>query len=345
MTIIQKYKLLLVFVTSVLISSCASISPTDEQKISKVWPEPPAVARISYVKDFFNPESLGIEKSVWQKVVEFFTGEELNRMLRPGAIVVDSENRLIYVADSGVKGIHRYDLKNGSYDLLFRKDNMPLPSPVGLALGTSGEVFVTDSALAKVFSILPNAKRVYPIMDNADLKQPTGIAYDRLSGNIFVVDTANHNIKVLSRAGELVNTIGRRGNGDSEFNFPTLLWLDKKGQLLVTDSLNFRVQVLTRAGEFVREFGKPGDATGTFSRPKGIATDQFGHIYVVDSMFHGFQIFNEKGSLLLHIGEQGHNEGEFWLPSGIFIASDDTIYIADTHNRRVQMFRYIGGAL
>jgi sugar lactone lactonase YvrE len=31
------------------------------------------------------------------------------------------------------------------------------------------------------------------------------------------------------------------------------------------------------------------------------------------------------------------------LPTGIFISENDTIYVADSYNRRVQVFRYIGG--
>jgi len=90
-------------------------------------------------------------------------------------------------------------------------------------------------------------------------------------------------------------------------------------------------------------FGRLGDATGLLSRPKGVATDSFGHVYVVDSLFHTLQVFDASGRFLLNLGGQGRSPGEFWLPTGIFIGEKDTIYVADSHNRRVQVFRYIGG--
>ena len=50
------------------------------------------------------------------------------------------------------------------------------------------------------------------------------------------------------------------------------------------------------------------------------------------------------GQYLLTVGMQGHGPGEFWLPAGLFIDKQDRLYIADAYNRRVQVFRYIGGA-
>ncbi|MCW9025664.1 MAG: 6-bladed beta-propeller [Gammaproteobacteria bacterium] len=327
------------------ISSCAQRSaPLPIAETSTVWPEPPAAPRIQYLKSFSNPENLGITKSFWQKIVEFFSGAEQTQMIRPSAVTVDSNANQIYVADPGAKGIHRFDLKNGSYRLLRRKDNQPLPSPVGLVSGDNGEVFITDSALGGLYKANSDSRWVMPVRLDVELKQPTGIAYDKVEKKIFIADTSEHDIKVFSLSGTFLNKIGKRGNKEKEFNFPTMLWVDEKKQLYITDSLNFRIQVLDQNGDYITQFGRLGDASGTFSRPRGVATDRSGHIYVVDSMFHSFQIFNNKGNLLLHIGRQGQEPGEFWLPGTIFIAPDDTIYIADSHNKRVQVFRYIGGA-
>ena len=86
-----------------------------------------------------------------------------------------------------------------------------------------------------------------------------------------------------------------------------------------------------------------GRGSGNLSRPKGVAVDRDGHIYVVDSMFHALQIFDQEGQLLLPIGQQGNAPGEFWLPVGVFLNDNDEIYIADSYNRRVLVFRYLGG--
>jgi len=137
----------------------------------------------------------------------------------------------------------------------------------------------------------------------------------------------------------VLQTIGRRGTGPGEFNYPTALTLSR-GQLYVVDAMNFRIQALTPDGQFVRSFGQLGNRTGTMNRPKGIAADSDGHLYVVDALFETVQVFDPEGRLLYYFGATGRGPGEFVLPAGIYIGPRDTIYVADSYNRRVQVFRY-----
>lgn len=251
-------------------------------------------------------------------------------------------DQVLYVADPGANGVHRFDRRENAYTLLHQEGNLALPSPVGLTRGDNGSVYVTDSALGAVFVLKPGAEFATKLALGSPVAQPTGIAYDPVARKLYVVDTTAHCIKVYAPDGSYLSTIGRRGTGDGEFNFPTMLWLDKQ-RLLVTDSLNFRAQVINTQGQFIAKFGRMGDNAGDALRQKGLATDSFGHIYMVDALMHGVQIFNEAGELLLSLGSQGEAPGEFWLPSGIFIGADNMIYVADSYNRRVQVFRYIGG--
>jgi DNA-binding beta-propeller fold protein YncE len=273
-------------------------------------------------------------------VTEFVFGERDVQMVRPTAVV--ASDGLLYVADAGALGVHRFDTKNGGYRLLRAEGDVAMPSPVGLAVGPGGEVYVTDSALARVFVIRPGADQAIPL-GIAGLRQPTGIAYDRTQGRLYVTDTAAHAIVAFDAKGSEVSRIGVRGAGDGQFNYPTLIWCDAAGRLFVTDSLNFRVQVFDPTGRFVSKWGRHGDGTGDAARQKGVATDRHGHVYVVDALFHAFQIFDASGEFLLSVGAMGRDRGEFWLPMGIFVGDDDVIYVADAYNRRVQMFRYLGG--
>jgi DNA-binding beta-propeller fold protein YncE len=258
-------------------------------------------------------------------------------------MAVVAVGEVIYVADPGVKGVHRFDQAAGRYDLLRGEGDMPLGSPVSLARGANGNVYGADSALGKVFVIRPGAKSVSPLALHAELRQPTGIAADPATGRLFVVDTAAHRVLAFRPDGSVESSFGGRGAGDGEFNYPTLAWRDDSGRLYVTDALNFRIQFFDAQGKFLGKFGRVGDGTGDAARQKGVATDRFGHVYIVDSLFHAFQVFDPSGRFLLSVGEPGSGRGEFWLPTGIFISENDTIYVADSYNRRVQVFRYIGG--
>ena len=321
--------------------ACSSRAPLAPPDPPLVWPGAPEPPRVAYVQAFSRAEDLGIRKGLLQRFADLLFGAEDTRIVRPMAVV--EAGGLLYVADPGVRGVHRFDRAGGKYDLLVRSDRQPLPSPVGLARGAAGEVYVTDSALRKVFVIRPQSKAVEEVLLRAELRQPTGIAVDAATGRLFVVDTGAHRLLVFERDGALVATVGERGIGQAQFNYPTLLWRDPAGRLYVTDSLNFRVQVLDAQGGFLSQFGRHGDGSGDLARHKGVATDRHGHIYVVDGLLHALQIFDPAGRLLLGIGGQGRERGEFWLPAGIFIGEGDIIYVADAYNQRVQVFRYIGG--
>jgi len=317
--------------------------PVDQvQATSQVWPEPPAAPRLAYVRAFSRPADLGISKTFLEKLADFLFGASDARLIRPMA-VVNTPDGTLCVADPGARGVQCFNARRGRYRLVQGAGETPLPSPVGLAAGSRGEVYVADSALAQVLVIEPDAKEARPLALKAELRQPTGLAVDPGTKQLYVVDTAAHQLLVFAADGTLQARIGRRGAGDGEFNFPTLLWRDRDGTLYVTDSLNFRIQRFDAQGRYIGRFGRHGDASGDLSRPKGVATDRFGHVYVVDSMFHALQVFDRDGVFLLAVGGQGQDPGEFWLPTGLYVSDNNTIYIADSHNQRVQVLRYIGG--
>jgi DNA-binding beta-propeller fold protein YncE len=78
-------------------------------------------------------------------------------------------------------------------------------------------------------------------------KRPTGIAVDSAAQRIYVTDTLRDKIFVLDMQGQVLQTIGKHGNGSGEFYFPTELHLDNNN-LLVVDAMNFRVQWFGRNG-------------------------------------------------------------------------------------------------
>lgn len=323
-----------------LAAACSTPEPAAPPPLA--WPGEPEPARIVYVGSFTRPEDLGIRKGPLQRLSDFLFGAEPARLVRPTAVV--ETGGVIYVADPGARGVHRFDRTRGRYELLHAADGKPLVSPVGLAAGASGEIYVTDSARAQVFVVRPDGRAAEPLALAAPLRQPTGIAFDPTTRRLYIVDTGTHRILVFDAAGSLAASVGERGTGDGQFNYPTLLWRDAAGRLYVTDSLNFRVQIFDGDGRLVGTFGRQGDGSGDLARHKGVATDRFGHVYVVDSLFHAVQIFDAAGRFLLSVGAIGNGPGEFWLPIGVFVTPQDAIYVADSYNQRVQIFRYVGGA-
>lgn len=323
------------------LGACAQLAPKQEDLPPLVWPEELDVpARIAHVKAFSRPGEFGIAKGFFQRVAEVLFGATEERLVRPMGVV--AVGGVVYVADPGVRGVHRFDPAGEKYELIGRSEEVGLPSPVALARGKAGEVYVTDSQLAQVLVIRPGAKEAVPLA-LPPMRQPTGIAVDPTTGRLIVVDTAEHKVNLFNADGTLHASFGQRGTGNGEFNFPTLIWRDGQGRLYVTDTLNYRIQIFDAEGKFIRQFGRIGDRGGDNMLQKGVATDSFGHVYIVDALFNAVQIFNQAGSLLLSVGSLGQDRGEFWLPVGIFIDENDQIYVADTYNQRIQILKYIGG--
>jgi len=327
-------------VISVLITACATLDKKQLARSSLVWPSPPASARIVFDQAFSTPEELGIGKGFWQWLGDIVFGADEDHMVRPMAVLAVGDQ--IFVADPGARGVHRFDTGSQSYQLIQAKDEMILPSPVALAADKDGNVYVSDSKLAQLLQIRKGADYAQLVTLDTALQQPTGIAIEPDSGQLYVVDTQQHQVLVFSSQGQLMRRFGQRGEQPGEFNYPTLIW-QQNGTLLVTDALNFRIQLFDLQGKYLADFGKIGQSSGYQSRPKGVAMDREGHIYVVDALFHTVQLFDRDGQFLMNIGDQGQQPGQFWLPAGIYITPQQDIYVADSQNQRVQVFRYVGG--
>jgi len=307
-----------------------------------IWPSKPSQPRIAFAGSFSNAEELGIEKGFLKWVVEIFAGEDPNRLVSPMGIISTYDN-IIYVADPGAQGVHRFDMPNNDYSLIRLQNEQPMVHPVSLAIGRKGSIFISDSVAGKIYKLNKGADEAVVFKTDETVSQPTGISVDLDTGWIYIVDTIKHQVKVFEDSGEHLMSFGGRGKAEGKFNYPTMIWRNKKDQLLISDSMNFRIQTFNVQGEFVNSFGQIGTGSGQHSRPKGVASDGNGNIYVVDSMFAVVQMFSPEGKFLMHFGQAGNKKGEFWLPTNVFIKENEAIYVADTYNRRIQIFYYIGG--
>lgn len=269
-----------------------------------------------------------------------FGRRNLPKITKPLAITaLDSSNFLIL--DQGTATIFNIGDNKLKIPKILKKKKEKFPSLVSLCKLPSNEILFTDSRLNRIYRMNEKQKTLTIFNDSLSLEQPTGIAYSKVSNEIWVIETKAHKISILNEQGNLIKTIGKRGTKPGEFNFPTSIWIDQLGNAYIIDAMNFRVQVFDKNGKVISVFGEVGNATGYFSRPKGIATDSHGNIYISDALFHTVQVFDISGNFLYQFGKQGRGQGEFWMPSGIYIDNKDYIYVADSYNSRIQIFKLL----
>ncbi|MFQ5657172.1 MAG: 6-bladed beta-propeller [Candidatus Methylomirabilales bacterium] len=329
--------LVLFIINIILVGGCATTPPGKIGEL--VWPDPPEEPRVRYVESLSSRRDVMGPPSFFDRLLGEETGEAL---AKPYGVLADKAGR-VYVADSGQGVVFVFDKKNKKLDLVgIRAGVGKLAQPTGLALNSEGILFVSDTKLDRVFGYDEKGEVVVAIGKKGEFYNPAGIAIDAASDRLYVPDPGRHVIRVYdSRDGHFVFSIGERGSGEGQFNFPTNAFV-RHSKLYVSDSGNFRIQIFDLDGKFLKAFGGIGDAPGRFARPKGIAVDSEGHIYVIDAAFDNFQIFDEDGKLLMFVGGAGASPGRFNLPAGMYIDEEDRIYVADQYNFRVQVFQFLG---
>lgn len=304
-----------------------------------VWPLAPDQARIRLINVVSRPEHLRIAASPFQNFVAALAGKTENRrILRPYGLQADEKGSL-YVVDNALKVVHFMDPSNNEY-YQFPKGETTFESPIGIAIDTLRDrVFVSDSEQGCVKMFREQGKKYVGDLGRGVFERPTGLAINRQTSELLVVDTLSANILRYDLVDlQLKAVFGGSGTENGQFNYPTNICIGPEGRIYVTDSLNFRIQVFSAQGTFLETFGEEGDEPGYFTRPRGVATDSVGNVYVVDGLFDNVQVFDRDHRLLMYFGNHGNDYGEFWLPNEIFIASNDMIYISDAYNGRLQIF-------
>jgi DNA-binding beta-propeller fold protein YncE len=142
-------------------------------------------------------------------------------------------------------------------------------------------------------------------------------------------------------AGFCVVAVGRRGDGDGEFDGPLGIAASREAFMFVPDGNNQRVHRIN-ARALTGTFGEAGDEDGQFLRAAGVAVNQdTGDIYVSDIQRHRIQRFGNADSVAiafeLGFGEEGSGEGRVSAPAGLAVdeATGD-VFVADTGNDRIQ---------
>jgi DNA-binding beta-propeller fold protein YncE len=296
------------------------------------WPGPPASARIRFLRAI-DPAAVRGKPSLLSRIVKVITGgRDEPQMVQPYGIAVGSDRR-IYVADTFGRAVHVYDLEKPGYSTI----KVDGDSLIGIGF-SKGLLFVTDSASGRLMCLDAKGHTLWTRGPKDGFERPTGLTVGR--DRLYVVDTLQHRVAMVSLTGAILGSFGEHGNGPGQLNFPTNVAQGGDGRVYVTDTMNFRVQVFDRDGLYLRTFGQLGDGSGDFDKPKGIAVDSAGHVYVVEGLHDIVQIFDEAGGLLLAFGESGSGAGQFWLPTGIAIVND-VVYVSDSANRRIELFEYV----
>lgn len=169
-----------------------------------------------------------------------------------------------------------------------------------------------------------------------DLYKPNDVAAHP-NGNLYVVDTLNHRIKIFNSEFRFMSSFGEPGTKEGAFKKPSAVAVGSGGLIYVADMLNNRIQVFEDSGKFVRSWGTYGKDEGQLANPLGLDVDSRNRVYVVD-MNHRVSVFDAQGALIDTWGGPGSRPGEFSIPNDVaWDAEARQLYVADSGNHRIQV--------
>ena len=229
-----------------------------------------------------------------------------------------------------------------------------IKAPRGLAAGSDGRIFVTDSGGYKgvlVYSrmgelcggMVESLRRFSLDSSEGKCYYPHCIA---MSGedSFILADTWSHRIQKFKLSSDLteavfVKSIGSEGGGERQFSKPWAARVDKtNGDIYVCDRDNHRIQVLDQQLEFKRSFGTEGSGLSNFEYPRDVGVDSKGNIYVADSGHYVIKVFNQSWEYQGQIGGEGHGKGTFHFITSICIDKHDYLYATDKSWNCIQVF-------
>lgn len=306
-------------------------------------------------------------------------------LIEPYSVVIDGTGQIFIAerADGRIRMVNNKGIINtlvGTGTLGFAGDGSTaskaqLNLPTGVALDSSGNVYIADSANNRIrkdaggtlTTIGGNGGYSYSgdggKATAAQLYAPQAVAVDA-AGNLYIADTANNVIRKVTTDG-VISTFagtGTAGNGgdngaaaSAQLNSPEGVAVDSAGNVYIADTANSKIRkvtpggtISTYAGSGTAGYGGDGGAatSAQLNSPTSVAVDADGNLYIADLLNSAVRKVTPGGTIttLAGNGVQGYNGDRIAaskallnFPQSVAVDSAGNVYIADQMNSRVRM--------
>jgi DNA-binding beta-propeller fold protein YncE len=178
--------------------------------------------------------------------------------------------------------------------------DMKLGASSGVAFDAQGHLWVLNRGAHPLMEF-DEQRRFVRAFGEGRYNRPHGLRIDA-DGNIWTTDVQGHTVMKMNRSGEVLLTLGTRGQPGS--------WDEAAGTRLLYE-------------------------------PADIAFGPDGDVFVVEGHGRGegkVLRFDRSGRLITQWGGKGSEPGKFDQPHSILVTPQNEVLVADRENRRVQIF-------
>ncbi len=177
-----------------------------------------------------------------------------------------------------------YEQQPGLHDSLatIRRGGPPFNRPTGIALSSSGEIYVSDGyGNARVHKFTPDGTLLFswgePGTAPGQFRLPHHVWVDKQE-RVWVCDRANSRIQIFNAQGKFLSQW-------NDLNRPSAIFIDKDEEIVYVSEWRLRVSIFTIDGKLLTRLGCQGqDYLGETTLPSiiphGIAVDSRGDIYI-----------------------------------------------------------------
>jgi trimeric autotransporter adhesin len=252
--------------------------------------------------------------------------------------------------------------------------------PYGVAVDASGNIYIADTDNERIRMVTKSTGIISTVAgtgssgssgdggqaSSAALRNPYGVALDA-SGNIYIADTYNHRIRMVTKSTGIISTVAGTGSsgysGDGgqatsvALRSPQGVAVDASGNIYIADTDNERIRMVTKSTGIIStvagtgSYGYSGDGgqatSAALSYPRGITVDASGNIYIADNSNHRIRMVTKSTGIISTVAGTGSysysgdggqaTSAALYYPYGVALDASGNIYIADTYNNRIRM--------
>lgn len=331
----------------------------------------------------------------WRAVVTTFAGDGAPgiqdaatpaqaRFHNPFGVAVDADGN-VYVADAGESNrIRKIALENSAVTTLAggaegfadgAGASAAFNTPSALAIDENGNLYVADTSNNRIRKVTPEGLVSTLAGDGtagardgasgaAQFNAPVGVAVDQSGERIYVADTYNDRIRLITTSDNQVTTLaGGNAPGyadgasrDAQFDTPCALVATPDGELFIADTGNGRLRKLSKDGQVstLNLTNADGSPFNEAFAPVGLARTHDNFLYVTERergriwqiapdgrtarlVAGGGSMSNNEGSNEGGSdGESGSNSARFNQPAGIAVDRSGALFVADSANYLVR---------